>query len=58
MDGDMNRTSPVGSDRVYARRRFLKTAAWGTAEISAVGIRGCAGGAEEQGTTEDAQGGS
>lgn len=54
MDRDVSRTSPVGSDQKYTRRRFLKTAAWGAAAVSAVGVAGCAGG-EEQDTAAGAQ---
>jgi hypothetical protein len=55
MDGDVSRTSPVGSDQEYTRRRFLKTAAWGAAAISAAGIAGCANGGEEQGKAGEAK---
>src|SRR5919107_550809 len=56
MHGDVSRTSPVGSDQEYTRRRFLKTAAWGAAAISAAGIaEGCAKGGEEQGTAGEAK---
>ena len=51
MHGDVSRTSPIGSDQEYTRRRFLKNAAWGAAAISAAGIAGCADG-EEQGTAK------
>jgi hypothetical protein len=62
MQGDASRNSPVGPDRVYTRRRFLKTTACGAAAVSAVGMAGCASGEEEQGTRagaaqEDTQGG-
>ena len=40
MDGVESRISPVGFDREHSRRNFLKTAAWATAAISAVGIGG------------------
>jgi pimeloyl-ACP methyl ester carboxylesterase len=57
MHGDVSRTPPIGSDQDYTRRRFLKTAAWGAAAISAAGIAGgCAGGEEKQGTAGKAQG--
>ncbi len=39
MDGDVDRISPV-VDREYSRRRFLKTAAWVGAALSAAGIGG------------------
>lgn len=34
------RVGPVGIDREYSRRNFLKTAGWATAAISAAGIGG------------------
>lgn len=34
------RMAPVGMDRDYSRRNFLKTAGWATAAISAAGITG------------------
>lgn len=40
MDGVDSRISPVGFDREYSRRNFLKTAGWATAAISAAGIGG------------------
>src|SRR5829696_5783831 len=55
MHGDVSCTSPVGSDQEYTRRRFLKTAAWGAAAISAAGIAGCASGEEEQGKAGEAK---
>lgn len=42
MDGDAGRTSPVGLDQEYSRRRFLKTAAAAGAALSAAGIGGVA----------------
>lgn len=35
-----SRIGPVGIDREYSRRSFLKTAGWATAAISAAGITG------------------
>jgi len=40
MDGDVDRISPVSFDREHSRRKFLKTAAWATAAVSAAGIGG------------------
>ena len=40
MSGDVGRDFPVGFDREHSRRKFLKTAAWATAAISAAGIGG------------------
>lgn len=40
MSGDVGRDSLVGFDREYSRRRFLKTAAWTGAVLSAAGIGG------------------
>ena len=40
MDADIGRTSPVVLDQEHSRRSLLKTAAWGTAAISAAGIGG------------------
>src|SRR3954471_12944799 len=55
MHGEVSRNSPIGSDQKYTRRRFLKSAAWGAAAVSTVGMGGCAGSEEEKGTTGDAQ---
>jgi hypothetical protein len=55
MHGDVSRTSPVGSDQEYTRRRFLKTAAWGAAAISAASMAGCASGEEKQGKAGEAK---
>lgn len=40
MDGVDSRISPVGFDREYSRRNFLKTAGWITAALSAAGVGG------------------
>ena len=51
MHGEVCRNSPIGPDQEYTRMPFLKTAAWGAAAVSAVGMGGCAGTEEDQGTT-------
>ena len=40
MSGDVGCDFPVGDDREHSRRKFLETAAWATAAISAAGIGG------------------
>jgi hypothetical protein len=40
MDGAESRTFPVGLDREFSRRNFLKTAEWATAALAAAGFGG------------------